>query len=358
MEKAQNQPTQIKGIDLEPKFNFPTYFNNDGEDLQGEYEEEYFRRICNGRIKGSGTLMAESEFGHPNRVKKCHYLHHFDPFLKIGPFHLEVMLYWPFRTVIHEFFTDYEMDWIKNYTRPKLSGTRIVPDSSKATTKSEIRSGKLRSVAKTVQTWFNDIQYKEVKELLMYDLKDEVIDFQFLPGDDPYNFTINHIVMLGVSKRIELATHLNVTDRYAASKYQVTNYGLGGFVETHHDTWGYETGSELPPDRQFLVFTGDYIATFMGWLDDVPGGGETAFLLGNSEGAIEPTKGSAGFWFDVSSSHLKEKVQQHAGCPILKGSKWILNKWINSFDQWERWRCDLNQHISIKPFTGMFDPVS
>ena len=138
MEKAQNQPNELKGIDLEPKFRFPLYpsqVSEDDEDFEGEIEEEYFRRICNGKIKGNGIARGEAELGHPNRVKKCHYVHHFEPYLNLGPFNLEVMMYWPFRTVIHDFFTDYEMDYIKNYTRPKLSSTRIVPDSTKATTK-------------------------------------------------------------------------------------------------------------------------------------------------------------------------------------------------------------------------------
>merc|ERR1711894_687344 len=123
--------------------------------------------------------------------------------------------------------------------------------------------------------------------------------------------------------------------------YQTTNYGLSGMVERHMDPWGYESGKALPRDRYELVLTGDYIATFMGWFQETVAGGGTAFDSKNYEGLVEPVAGDAAFWINLSSSHRKDLRAIHAGCPVLKGSKWILNKWIYSWDQWQKWPCGI-----------------
>ena len=82
---------------------------------QGQYRESLFQRICNKEIKGKGGTQNEL---YNNANPKCHFVHHFMPFLKIGPFRLEVKLYIPFRTVIHDFFSKKEMDWMMDYSRP------------------------------------------------------------------------------------------------------------------------------------------------------------------------------------------------------------------------------------------------
>ena len=30
-----------------------------------------------------------------------------------------------------------------------------------------------------------------------------------------------------------------------------------------------------------------------------------------------------------------------SGCPVLKGSKWILNKWMYSFDNFKKFPCSI-----------------
>ena len=329
----------------------------EGHPLKGDQaEDKYFRDTCNGRIKGKG--YSNEDLGNQVLlpIPKCHFVHHFDPYLKLGPFHLDVKHYWSFRTIIHDFFTENEMDWMMAYSRPRLSTTREVRESTWKLSKTDHRYADSTtgfSVAKTVQTWFNDIVYNEEVKLKQVSSKDQPLMYEALPLSDPYTYTIEHKTMFRISKRIELVTGFNVTTRYGASQYQTTNYGLGGLVVPHMDPWGYESGTRLVEDRAKLMTTGDYIATFMGWLEDVPAGGGTSFLWNKFEGIVEPTKGSAAFWIDVSSCHVKDFRSIHAGCPILKGSKWILNKWINSWDQWKDWPCYLRQSATIDPFPGM-----
>lgn len=287
---------------------------------------------------------------------KCHFVHHFNPYVKLGPFHIDVKHYWPFRTIIHDFFTEKEMDWMLAYSRPRLSTTREVRESTSRQSMADRRysdGNDGQTVAKTVQTWVKDIAYTEEETMQQINSENEPLMYEALPLTDPYNFTIQHDTMVKVSKRIELVTHFNVTKRHGSSQYQTTNYGLGGLVVPHMDPWGYEHGVRLVEDRAKLVTRGDYIATFMGWLENVPAGGGTAFAYTNFEGILEPTKGSAAFWINLSSCHIKDHRSKHGGCPILKGSKWILNKWINSWDQWKDWPCHLQKHRTIDPFDGM-----
>ena len=177
-----------------------------------------------------------------------------------------------------------------------------------------------------------------------------------LPLINPNQFTIEHSIMLSVSKRIELVTKFNITKRNAGSMYQTTNYGLAGLVEPHNDAWGYESdGVRLVEERVSLVSTGDYIATFMGWLENVAGGGETAFVHPEYEDRLQPSKGSAAFWINLYSCHKRDPRATHVGCPVLKGSKWILNKWINSFDPWNDWPCGLKPKLTISPFRFMYN---
>ena len=342
----------------------PRYPTNDND----EERNEYVRHICNGKIIGSGI---EDEAYHiqmigggsvkkhimlTNRAAKCHLVHNHNPYALLGPFHLEVKTYAPFRTIVHNFFTDAEMEWMVEYSKPLLSANRHVPESNKLQSKSDRRYAskeKGYTVSKTIQTWFNDISYNDTGFLdsirIVRDEK-ESARYEFDPITDETSFSIDRPIMLGISKRIELVTNFNLTKPHAASLYQTTNYGLGGLVEAHMDPWGFEEGIELVDDRMALVATGDYIATFMGWLEGTSGGGGTSFQYPEYEGLLKPTKGSAAFWINLTSDHTRDGRASHGGCPVLKGSKWILNKWINSFDQWKGSPCSIYRYQPIKPF--------
>ena len=124
-------------------------------------------------------------------------------------------------------------------------------------------------------------------------------------------------------------------------------------VVSHLDPWGYEQGVDLVEDRHILSRTGDYIATFMGWFRETEAGGNTAFTTTGYEGTVEPTKGSAAFWMNLLSCHYKDGRSKHGGCPVLKGSKWILNKWVYSWDQWKQLPCEMRPLGTIGPFAGM-----
>ena len=265
----------------------------------------------------------------------------------------------PFRIVIHDFFVEKEMEWVIGYSKPRLTKSRREMSNKNSTSDNPQLRGQVskRTTHKAVTTWFNCVKYKEVQryELSKLDMTsmNKAISVEAKDLRDPYSFEVEHATMLSISRRIEIATQLNVTTRFGASDYQSTRYGLSGMVIVHADPWGYESGNELEEDRISLVSTGDYIATFMGWLGDTDAGGMTAFTSKHFEGTVAPRKGSAAFWINLASSHQVDERSEHGGCPVLKGSKWILNKWIFSWDQWKELPCDVLPYRTIKPFKGM-----
>ena len=157
-----------------------------------------------------------------------------------------------------------------------------------------------------------------------------------------------------LSKKIELATKMNIAGYHSSTQYQVTNYGLSGLCESHVDPHGYIEGVEVPEHRKSLIGSGDMLATFMGWLEDVEAGGATAYDYVGYEQTVWPTRGSAAFWIDLDRKGFRERRSSHMGCPILKGSKWILNKWIFYFDQFKNYPCGLQPFEGYPGFTDTY----
>ena len=200
--------------------------------LPHQFRAPLFQKVCNRKIIGIGETPKHVQI---NQSPKCHLVHHFLPFLKIGPFHLEVKLYLPFRTVIHDFFTREEMEWMTEYSKPLMSSDRIETiDSIQTFSKAELRyqKGDLGlSVGKAVIAQFNDIEYTEKQQYIKTSLEGQPIEVEHPPLKDPYSFSIKHLIMHRISKRIELATKLNITTRFGSTDYQTTSYGLAGMVE-------------------------------------------------------------------------------------------------------------------------------
>ena len=168
----------------------------------------------------------------------------------------------------------------------------------------------------------------------------ETIKFE---GEDreeytPTNYTVIDRRAEKLSSRLERALDLNVTNQWSSHKYQVTNYGLSGLCEAHVDPHGYLEGSDVS-HAPHLKHTGDYIGTMMAWLEDTPAGGGTTFFKLGTDVTLLPKKGSAAFWFSLYTDGMRDPASGHGGCPVAVGSKWILNKWIYSFNNWDRQPC-------------------
>ncbi len=299
-------------------------------------KEYYFRSVCNGFTARGQTPDTPSE------AHQCHFLHQDDPYLRLGPYKVEVVSRRPFIALYHELFSEAEMDYMVEVSRPNLSRGRHVEQSNVGNHKHEYRSGKkTRIVSKSVQHWIQDVVYH-------YLISDP------MAKDDDDSFTVGDDVMFRLAKKLEVATGLNITGKYASTPFQTTNYGLGGLCETHVDPHGYIEGVELPPSRELLVKSGDMLATVMGWISGEPEGGATAFIAPHKEVTVWPTRGAAAFWYDLDMKGYRDQDSMHGGCPVISGTKWIVNKWIYYYNQWPKYTCSLDPTEKFSGFRKFY----
>lgn len=293
-------------------------------ELAGDY---LFMKICS-----QGKIFPQR---YKTKLLNCRWVHHKDPYLKLGPFKEEQASEVPYAVVFHDILTDNDMDYLITESRPNLSRKRTKsPENEGIHAKHELNSGQKRKIVqKTVQTWFEEVEWPEYDE--------EYVGDKFR--------TIKHPILWKLSKRIGLATQLKTTGQHSATTIQVTNYGLGGLCETHIDPHGIMEVTEIPDERRYLHKTGDMVGTFMAWLNEVEAGGGTAYVVPGFEGVVMPKKGAAAFWYDLGSSGVRDQAATHGGCPILKGSKWILNKWMYQYDNFHKFPCYLQPGFLYNP---------
>ena len=158
---------------------------------------------------------------------------------------------------------------------------------------------------------------------------------------------IKNDIMKIISKRIELAINFNVTDENSASKFRASLYGLGGMAESHTDAYGVE--KQLTFDKRFtsLYETGDLVATLLLWLNRSQGGGGTFFSSSIKRQMFSPSKGSALFWINLKASGAETNYQTHGGCPVSKGSKFVIARWIFHYNQWKIIPCSRQKNAEI-----------
>jgi len=124
---------------------------------------------------------------------------------------------------------------------------------------------------------------------------------------------------LKLSKELEKISDEAVgLDGKYAEKFQPQNYGLGGEYQYHKDCGAPGTYLAGNPE-------GNRIATLLISLSDVRWGGATTFTkLGIN---VQPRKGDAIFWYNLHRNATCNSRTEHAGCPVLMGSKYVVNRW-------------------------------
>ena len=272
----------------------------------------------------------------------CRLLHHKNPYLKLGPFKEEQHSFAPYTIVFHDILSEAEISFLKEESTPKLSRKRDYKSSWDSGTikRAEYKSGDRHRVAQqAVSAWFSDVQWPFIEK---YD--------KYLYVGKKY-LKMNYQILWKLSKKISLATQLITDSQTSSTPMQVTNYGLAGLCEPHIDPTGMEIISKkvIKETNPHLLFTGDMIATFMAWLGDTEAGGGTAYVYPGHEGVIAPEKGAAAFWYDLKSDLIRDNPTRHGGCPVIKGTKWILNKWLYSYDNFKKFQCKLVEGERFSP---------
>jgi len=120
----------------------------------------------------------------------------------------------------------------------------------------------------------------------------------------------------------------------SAEELQIVNYGIGGQYEFHKD-YG-ETGTPLDVHED-----GNRIATLLFYLTDVEAGGETVFTKAGI--SLKPRKGDAAFWYNLHRNNTGDWRTEHSSCPVISGSKWVMNKWFHMRGNERQRPCTLNR---------------
>ncbi|KPI92762.1 Prolyl 4-hydroxylase subunit alpha-2 [Papilio xuthus] len=126
-------------------------------------------------------------------------------------------------------------------------------------------------------------------------------------------YDVDSPVAARVSRRAAYFTGFSTA---SAEPLQIVNYGLGGHFSPHFDF--------------FLM-------------SEVTEGGATVFTeLGLT---VFPVKNAALYWLNLHPSGEGDITTRHAACPVLRGSKWISNKWFHQAGQEAIRPCNLEYQI-------------
>ncbi|XP_050744938.1 prolyl 4-hydroxylase subunit alpha-1-like isoform X2 [Drosophila biarmipes] len=248
------------------------------EDEEDQVDDlQFLPECCSGRCEVVRKL----------RRLYCVYNHVTAPFLRISPIKTEILSIEPFVAFLHDMVLEKESALIRSSTKKHLLPSAIVSvDAPKG-------EYKVASSRTSKSVWC------------------------------PNGF--NNATRM-IAKRLGEATGL---DMYHAEFFQVMNYGLGGYFETHIDM--------LLSNESRFNGTRDRIATALFYLNDVPQGGGTHFPHLNL--TVFPKKGSVLFWYNLDFKGDDAMDTLHTGCPVIVGSKWVVSKWITDVGQEFRRPC-------------------
>jgi prolyl 4-hydroxylase len=103
---------------------------------------------------------------------------------------------------------------------------------------------------------------------------------------------------------------------------QVLRYDESHEYKPHFDWFN----PERPGSKMHMGRSGQRLGTFVLYLNDVGSGGATSFPKIGLE--VMPRKGSALFFANTSAQRIPDQQSLHAGMPVIKGIKYVANKWL------------------------------
>jgi prolyl 4-hydroxylase len=103
---------------------------------------------------------------------------------------------------------------------------------------------------------------------------------------------------------------------------QVLRYGPGTRSTPHFDFLVPRNAAS----EQSLRRSGQRVSSLVAYLNDVPGGGETAFPHAGL--SVCPQRGNAVYFEYCNSRGQVDAASLHAGEPVTEGEKWAVTKWM------------------------------
>ncbi|XP_073949588.1 prolyl 4-hydroxylase subunit alpha-1 [Choristoneura fumiferana] len=276
-----NIPHYEKTIKEQEKQNKKKQRGEVGEDSNTEELSEDMKNYANERAKYQA--LCRGEVAVPSDIAKrlsCRYLTEHHPFLRLAPIKVEQVYIKPDVYVFHEVISDEEIGFIQEMALPRFKRAVVHDPKTGELVKAHYRISK--------SSWLHDSESEVIARL---------------------------------SRRVADMTGLSM---HSAEELQVVNYGIGGHYEPHYDF-------ARKFENAFANFEGNRIATVLFYMSEVAQGGATVFTeLGLS---VFPIKHAALFWMNLHPSGEGDMATRHAACPVLRGSKWVCNKWLHQGGQ-------------------------
>ncbi|XP_061165086.1 prolyl 4-hydroxylase subunit alpha-2-like [Saccostrea echinata] len=150
-----------------------------------------------------------------------------------------------------------------------------------------------------------------------------------------------------LSRRMSLITGLSTHLKSLQSDvedFQVVNYGAGGRFPQHSDCRSEPLWTSTDDDQlslsPYIRFSGDNIATWINFMNDVREGGAT--IMPNLKVRVTPVKGSALFFYNYKRNGNCDLRTQYGTCPVALGTRWDAVKLIKQGGQIFRRLCDIS----------------
>lgn len=176
----------------------------------------------------------------------------------------------------------------------------------------------------TIENFLNPSQCNHLIKIIDANLRPSTIT----SGEDKDGFRTSSTCDLGlvkneVVKKVDqkiakaLGVQLGWSETIQGQKYDVTQE-----FKAHTDYFA-------PNSKEFEEFAaelGQRTWTFMVYLNSTPEGGETHFT--EIDEVFKPKRGMAVIWNNLYTDGSPNRSTMHHGCPVNKGSKYIITKWF------------------------------
>lgn len=144
------------------------------------------------------------------------------------------------------------------------------------------------------------------------------------PGRTSMTAWIDHdhdIITTNLGKKISEQVNIPIEN---AEKFQVVYYDEGNEYRGHCDSWDHDNSEKC---LRCIKYGGQRMVTALVYLNDVEEGGSTRFTRLDKE--VSPEMGKLLVFNNVyKNTTKKHPLSEHAGTPVLKGTKYIFNLWF------------------------------
>ncbi|XP_065062752.1 prolyl 4-hydroxylase subunit alpha-1-like isoform X1 [Rhopilema esculentum] len=275
-----------------------------------EFYNSTYARACRGVFLNNHTRPRD------HRKIRCFYKRD-SPRLLLKPVKVECVHDNPEVYILYDVINQKEIDFIKSLAKPKLTFAKAYDDFGKMVTANY-------RICKSCGSLMSPNHFVSFQQSRSTQLMYSWLFYE----DTPLQL---HDQLKSLDRRCADVSGLSID---SAEELQVVNYGIGGQYEFHKDHG--EKGAPLDVHKD-----GNRIATLLFYLSDVEAGGETVFTKAGL--SLKPKKGDAAFWFNLHRNNTGDWRTEHASCPVVSGSKWVMNKWFHMRGNDQRRPCTLKQ---------------